>query len=58
MATLFATESTSDGPMLPIGADMGIAPFRGFAQRRLKSANCANKMWALQEVLEELHSGE
>lgn len=41
---------------------MGIAPFRGFVQRRLKQANCANKVWVLQGVrdslLDEIYSGE
>ncbi|OAT11216.1 hypothetical protein BDBG_17467 [Blastomyces gilchristii SLH14081] len=48
--------------MLLIGAGVGVAPFRGFVQRRLKSANCANKVWVLQGIrdslLDELYSGE
>jgi sulfite reductase alpha subunit-like flavoprotein len=48
--------------MLLIGAGVGIAPFRGFVQRRLQSANCANKVWVLQGVrdslLDELYRGE
>lgn len=44
MANPLAREFVSDGPMLLIGAGVGVAPFRGFVQRRLKSANCANKV--------------
>ncbi|KAJ5155228.1 Riboflavin synthase-like beta-barrel [Penicillium capsulatum] len=62
MANPLATKFASDGPMLLIGAGVGIAPFRGFVQRRLQSANCANKVWVLQGVrdslLDELYSGE
>lgn len=62
MANPLAKEFVSDGPMLLIGAGVGIAPFRGFVQRRLKTANCANKVWVLQGVrdslLDELYSGE
>lgn len=45
MANPLAKEFVTDGPMLLIGAGVGIAPFRGFVQRRLMSANCANKVW-------------
>lgn len=62
MANPLAKEFVSDGPMLLIGAGVGIAPFRGFVQRRLKTANCANKVWVLQGVrdslVDELYSGE
>ncbi|KAL2007717.1 hypothetical protein VTN00DRAFT_7699 [Thermoascus crustaceus] len=62
MSNPLAREFASDGPMLLIGAGVGIAPFRGFVQRRLKSANCANKVWVLQGIrdslLDELYSGE
>ena len=62
MANPLAREFVSDGPMLLIGAGVGVAPFRGFVQRRLKTANCANKVWVLQGVrdslLDELYSGE
>lgn len=62
MANPLATRFASDGPMLLIGAGVGIAPFRGFVQRRLQSANCANKVWVLQGVrdslLDELYRGE
>ncbi|EDN03457.1 conserved hypothetical protein [Histoplasma mississippiense (nom. inval.)] len=62
MANPLAREFVSDGPMLLIGAGVGVAPFRGFVQRRLRSANCANKVWVLQGIrdslLDELYSGE
>jgi sulfite reductase alpha subunit-like flavoprotein len=62
MANPLARQFVSDGPMLLIGAGVGVAPFRGFVQRRLKNANCANKVWVLQGVrdslLDELYSGE
>ena len=62
MANPLAREFISDGPMLLIGAGVGVAPFRGFVHRRLKSANCANKVWVLQGVrdslLDELYSGD
>ena len=62
MANPLAREFVTDGPMLLIGAGVGVAPFRGFVQRRLQSANCANKVWVLQGVrdslLDELYSGE
>ena len=62
MANPLAREFKSDGPMLLIGAGVGVAPFRGFVQRRLRSANCANKVWVLQGIrdslLDELYSGE
>ncbi|PWW77496.1 ferredoxin reductase-like protein [Tuber magnatum] len=62
MANPLAKQFQTDGPMLLIGAGVGIAPFRGFVQRRLQSANCANKVWVIQGVrdslLDELYSGE
>lgn len=62
MPNPLAKEFISDGPMLLIGACVGVAPFRGFVQRRLENANCANKVWVLQGVrdsrLDELYSGE
>ena len=62
MANPLAREFVSDGPMMLIGAGVGVAPFRGFVHRRLKSANCANKVWVLQGVrdslLDELYSGD
>ncbi|KAI9852756.1 MAG: hypothetical protein M1838_005514 [Thelocarpon superellum] len=62
MANPLAKEFVSDGPLLLIGAGVGIAPFRGFVQRRLRNASCANKVWVLQGVrdalLDELYSGE
>lgn len=62
MANPLAKQFMSDGPMLLIGAGVGIAPFRGFVQRRLKTANCANKVWVLQGIrdslVDEIYSGE
>ncbi|KAI1415321.1 hypothetical protein F5Y13DRAFT_157168 [Hypoxylon sp. FL1857] len=62
MANPLAKEFMSDGPMLLIGAGVGIAPFRGFVQHRLKRANCANKVWVLQGIrdslVDELYGGE
>ncbi|KAI5779750.1 hypothetical protein EDC01DRAFT_718929 [Geopyxis carbonaria] len=62
MANPLAKQFVADGPMLLIGAGVGIAPFRGFVQRRLQNANCVNKVWVLQGVrdslLDELYSGE
>lgn len=62
MANPLAKEFSSEGPMLLIGAGVGIAPFRGFVQRRLRSANCANKVWVLQGIrdslVDELYRGE
>jgi len=62
MANPLAREFVTDSPMLHIGAGVGIAPFRGFVQKRLRSANCANKVWVLQGLrdsfLNEMYSGE
>lgn len=62
MANPLAKQFMSDGPMLLIGAGVGIAPFRGFVQRRLKNANCANKVWVVQGIrdslVDEIYSGE
>ncbi|KAH8664170.1 FAD binding domain-containing protein [Xylariales sp. PMI_506] len=62
MANPLAKQFVTDGPMLLIGAGVGIAPFRGFVQRRLKNATCANKVWVLQGIrdslVDEIYSGE
>lgn len=62
MANPLAKQFNADGPMLLIGAGVGIAPFRGFVQRRLKKANCANKVWVLQGIrdslVDEIYNGE
>ncbi|KAI9823026.1 MAG: hypothetical protein M1832_002680 [Thelocarpon impressellum] len=62
MANPLAREFVTDGPLLLIGAGVGVAPFRGFVQRRLRSANCSNKVWVLQGVrdshLDALYAGE
>ncbi|KAK9448772.1 uncharacterized protein V1518DRAFT_418186 [Limtongia smithiae] len=61
-ANPLAKEFRADGPMLLIGAGVGVAPFRGFVQRRLKNANCKNKVWVLQgcrdSLMDELYAGE
>ncbi|KAK9323245.1 hypothetical protein V1517DRAFT_321097 [Lipomyces orientalis] len=61
-ANPLAREFRHDGPMLLIGAGVGISPFRGFVQRRLKNANCKNKVWVLQgcrdSLVDELYAGE
>jgi sulfite reductase alpha subunit-like flavoprotein len=62
MANPLSREFVSDGPMMLIGAGVGMAPFRGFILNRLKNANCANKIWLVQGVrdasLDEIYSGE
>lgn len=62
MANPLSKEFVADGPMILIGAGVGIAPFRGFIQSRLKNANCANKVWLIQGIrdsqLDEIYSGE
>ncbi|KAF3906690.1 hypothetical protein ABW20_dc0110355 [Dactylellina cionopaga] len=62
MQNPLAREFQPDGPMVLIGAGVGIAPFRGFVQRRLQNANCANKVWVIQGIrdslLDELYAGE
>ena len=54
MANPLAREFIADGPMLLIGAGVGIAPFRGFVQRRLQNANCVNKVWYISQRKDEL----
>ncbi|KAM0715217.1 hypothetical protein Q7P37_009682 [Cladosporium fusiforme] len=62
MSNPLSREFNSDGPMMLIGAGVGMAPFRGFILNRLKNANCANKIWLVQGVrdasLDELYQGE
>jgi sulfite reductase alpha subunit-like flavoprotein len=62
MSNPLSKEFVSDGPMMLIGAGVGMAPFRGFILNRLKNANCANKIWLVQGVrdsnLDEIYSGE
>lgn len=52
----------SNGPMMLIGAGVGMAPFRGFILNRLRNANCASKIWLVQGIrdssVDELYSGE
>ncbi|KAF1988843.1 hypothetical protein K402DRAFT_419189 [Aulographum hederae CBS 113979] len=62
MSNPLSREFVSDGPMMLVGAGVGMAPFRGFILNRLKNANCANKIWLVQGVrdsmLDEIYSGE
>lgn len=62
MANPLSREFVTDGPMVLIGAGVGMAPFRGFILNRVRQANCANKIWLIQGVrdsmLDEIYSGE
>ncbi|KAK5685442.1 hypothetical protein LTS10_003520 [Elasticomyces elasticus] len=62
MSNPLSKEFISDGPMVLIGAGVGMAPFRGFILNRLKNASCANKIWLIQGIrdamLDEIYRGE
>ncbi|CAK4019712.1 fad binding domain-containing [Lecanosticta acicola] len=62
MSNPLSKEFVSDGPMVLIGAGVGMAPFRGFILNRLKNASCANKIWLIQGIrdsmLDEIYRGE
>ena len=47
-ANPFTKDFADTGPMILIGAGVGIAPFRGFVQRRVSSAKCADKVYVIQ----------
>lgn len=62
MANPLSREFATEGPMLLVGAGVGVAPFRGFILNRLRYANCANKVWLIQGIrdasLDQLYEGE
>lgn len=62
MANPLARQFCMDGPMMLIGSGVGIAPFRGFVHRRLKSQNVTNKVWVVQGIrdslLDQIYSGD
>ncbi|KAL8706108.1 MAG: hypothetical protein Q9201_000810 [Fulgogasparrea decipioides] len=62
MANPLAREFCMEGPMMLVGSGVGIAPFRGFVHRRLKSENVTNKVWVVQGIrdslLDEIYSGD
>ena len=62
MSNPLSKKFNADGPMVLIGAGVGMAPFRGFILNRLKNANCANKIWLIQGIrdtaLDEIYKGE
>lgn len=47
-ANPFTKDFADSGPIILIGAGVGIAPFRGFVQRRVSSAKCAGKVYVIQ----------
>ncbi|ORY81459.1 hypothetical protein BCR37DRAFT_380366 [Protomyces lactucae-debilis] len=47
-ANPFTKDFADTGPMILVGAGVGIAPFRGFVQRRVSSAKCAGKVYVIQ----------
>ncbi|OLL26621.1 putative FAD-binding protein [Neolecta irregularis DAH-3] len=57
-----ALEYKAEGPIVLIGAGVGIAPFRGFVQRRLQNAACSGQVYVIQGCrdchVDEIYCGE
>ncbi len=56
-ANPFTKDFADTGPMILIGAGVGIAPFRGFVQRRVSSAKCAGKVYVIQGCRDQSFDG-
>ena len=62
MANPLSQQFVDNGPMVLIGVGVGVAPFRGMIMNRMRTSNCANKVWLIQGVrdstVDELYAGE